>query len=841
MMHWSIVRRRGIAPLIGALVICVLPLGAGCNRGHYRVQADREVYCAVETATSDSRWALDDFTIRPDPASRMYDPHNPDCEPMPPDDPDSHGLMHCVDGKRGWKHWHRYGDTPYVENPIWRAYLPRDARGQVVLDRAGAIHLALLHSREYQRMLEELYLSALSVTLQRFAFDTQFFGGTATFYTADGPLRSGNSRSELRHDNTLEARRLLASGGNLVVGLANAFVWQFSGPSGPDSYQTNTLLSGTFLQPLLREGGRAVVLESLTESERALLANLRQMEQFRRGFYTQITTGRGPGPGPSRGGPSIPSISTAVATAGGFLGLLRDQIVIFNQEVNLAFTRDSLNELEARSRDPRLDPRSAPTARLQVEQTRQALFETESALVSLEADYQDRLDSFKIQLGLPPDLDVQVSDPLLERLYLIDPATWDMYQAVDDLLTKLRHKEEPLPADFAAKMRSIRETALEQLNVVQRDLEALEAALPERRESLRRLAEREEVRSGQVSAEAYDLAKLVKRAGDLATDYRELAKAIRQSLDDLTDGEGAQGTAPVERAPLPKGAQAADPVRERMTAAAENLSAQTLQLIGIQAGARVYGVPLVSVGLTSEEAFRIARENRPDWMNARAALVDAWRQIEIAANALQSDLNVRVYGDVNTVDNNPVNFRGSTGRLQVGVEFDAPLTRVAERNAYRSAQIAYQQARREYYAFEDRIHQSLRSTLRDIRLSQLDFELRRAAVYVAVDQLNLTLLRMKQPPGPGQTSQQVGATTARDVQQALSALRSAQNSFLTGWLNYEIQRMNLDFDMGTMQLDASGMWIDPGPIEAGYAGPEMREDVEPSEPAPLRAEGSRSL
>ena len=31
----------------------------------------------------------------------MYDPFDPDCEPMPPDDPASHRYMECVDCKKG--------------------------------------------------------------------------------------------------------------------------------------------------------------------------------------------------------------------------------------------------------------------------------------------------------------------------------------------------------------------------------------------------------------------------------------------------------------------------------------------------------------------------------------------------------------------------------------------------------------------------------------------------------------------------------------------------------------------------------------------------------------------
>ena len=120
-------------------------------------------------------------------------------------------------------------------------------------------------------------------------------------------------------------------------------------------------------------------------------------------------------------------------------------------------------------------------------------------------------------------------------------------------------------------------------------------------------------------------------------------------------------------------------------------------------------------------------------------------------------------------------------------------------------------------------------------MNQLDFELRRAAVFVAIAQLELTRLTLQKPPKAGETSE-FGATTARDLLQASSALLSAQNAFLTGWLNYEIQRLNLDFDLGTMRLDENGMWIDPGPIQSDDTASEEalgdHSEVAPLPPAP---------
>ncbi|MDZ7618788.1 MAG: TolC family protein, partial [Patescibacteria group bacterium] len=222
-----------------------------------------------------------------------------------------------------------------------------------------------------------------------------------------------------------------------------------------------------------------------------------------------------------------------------------------------------------------------------------------------------------------------------------------------------------------------------------------------------------------------------------------------------------------------------------------------------------------------QDAVETARGSRLDWMNARAALVDRWRQVEVAANALRSDLDVTFSGDVGTTGNNPLKFKSTTGRLRVGLQFDAPLTRLAERNAYREVLIDYDRARREYYAYEDAVTQSLRETLRTIQLNQLDFELAREAVQVAIAQVEITQLRLQRPPKPGE-EQTFGATTARDLVQALSGLLSAQDSFLNLWVNYEAQRMNLDLDLGTMRLDDRGVWLDPGEIVPGamQTGPE---------------------
>ena len=67
-----------------------------------------------------------------------------------------------------------------------------------------------------------------------------------------------------------------------------------------------------------------------------------------------------------------------------------------------------------------------------------------------------------------------------------------------------------------------------------------------------------------------------------------------------------------------------------------------------------------------------------------------------------------------TVGNNPVQFR-ATGSLQVGLQFDAPFTRLLERNNYRQAIIDYQQERT-IDPVGDYLHETLRQLLRTLEL-----------------------------------------------------------------------------------------------------------------------------
>jgi hypothetical protein len=84
-------------------------------------------------------------------------------------------------------------------------------------------------------------------------------------------------------------------------------------------------------------------------------------------------------------------------------------------------------------------------------------------------------------------------------------------------------------------------------------------------------------------------------------------------------------------------------------------------------------------------------------------------------------------------------------------------------------------------------------------------------VAISIRRVDLTQEELNKPvppPAPGEAAAQFGPTAALNLLTALSDLRNTQNNFMSVWLNYYATRMRLMREMGVMQLDAEGRWID---------------------------------
>ncbi len=893
-------KRRLLSAVL--LASCSL-LTSGCTRQHYRNRADAETSVII----SDKVNAAGTPTIRNvqvDRASRMFDPFNPDRPPMPEDDPTSHRYMQVVDGKKHYPLWYVNGRTNTAESPDWWQFLPLDERGVLVLDMDTSVRLALLHSPDYQQALETLYLSALDVSSERFLFDNQFSSGYGVDVTTTGPARRGNGGNSStvlgaglfsRGPRPLGFQRTMTTGATFAAGLANSLTWQLS---GPDTQTANTVVDFSLFQPLLRNAGRDRVLETLTLAERTLLANVRAYERYRVGFALTISIGRADEQGPSRrgglfGGAGLQGFTglgggfgavgqnlgggggggfgaaTTVPQAGGYLGLLQDQLQIRNTLENTTRLRQVLLQFEDQLNEQLLKipttQQEIPQQELQVAQTRQTLITAQNQLLNLQTQYETSLDVFKSDMGLPPYICVEVKDPLLDQFDLVSLDLLSRGNQVSDLrstvgqinsnLLKLSEvvSDEDLGSYRILNINSDVREELARLYNSDKKIKLLldsliENDLPQIRGDIRKLENTTGIRRTQLArlrrilqeerdaicsilpAKGLDAAlfadnELESLPGVLAVEVERIEQRIKKHFDDyynlLADIETLteERSAPPLEQPdnvLPsnnKAKEQFETVRDKAILKSQEILAlisdDILALQVVQARARTESVILPEVDIDARQAIDIARANRLDWMNNRAALVDRWRAIEVVADQLEGFLDITFSGDIQNTGDNPLSLSKNAGRLRAGLQWDSPLTRLQERNQYRQVLLEYQQAKRSYYQYEDNIWRTLRSELRSIRLNQLNFELQRYAVRIAAQQITLnTDIR-----AIGEALQQgLGPTAARDSIQALDALLLAQNTLIGIWVNYEAQRRNLNQDLGTARVDADGIWIDPGPI-----------------------------
>ncbi|MEC7498386.1 MAG: TolC family protein, partial [Planctomycetota bacterium] len=800
--------------LLGLLLV-----QAGCHRSFYRIQANEEAMAILREKTTDPRWALSSYSVEPDATSRMYSPFSQDHPPMPPDDPTSAQLMEVVDGKPGYPHWHAQGDTPYVQNPEWQLFLPIQENGVVKLRMEDAYRLALLHSREYQTENENLFLSALNVSEQRFGFESRLFLPSATGFTS-----SGNT-TRLTNNESLSLRKVGIAGSSLLVSFANDLVWTFPGSVSPT---VGTIFSWSFSQPFLRGAGRDVVLEDLTQSERRFLAAIRSLERYRREFFLAITT-----------------------EGNSYLNLLQRQQAIRIREANVATQRSVVAQFKALVEAGRINNQ-------QLQFTQSSLYRAQEGLLRLKNQYQFSVDSYKVDLGLPPDLQVVIDDNMLDQFQLVDVEMTERQNRITQLqeatgntiltLLDLRQdrseelgiqigaveynasgfRVEAPPAaampwskelveglqavlvhlDVADEIhREIMENSLPQ---ARRDIQRLEAKIGERLESLSGLRGNLEATSsseGEYAIEPEVLSdEQLEQTPEELKNYVVLVEQRLQRFQETLDQarsevlfliNSGEELTPVARATYLQG-----DVTNKIPTYLRELSGLFLELTLIQVEARTDSIVLDPVDVLASQAFEVAKLYRRDWMNARADLVDAWRNVQVVANRLQSDLSVEA---------------GGTGEsVRTSISFDAPITRLRERNEYRQALIQYSRARRSYYAFEDRINLQLRNTIRTIAQIKYNFEISRRGVKLAVMRVDQTDSELSRPPSPNASSRSLGSTAARDLLDALDDLRDTQLNFLDLWVQYEVLRRQLDLDMGTMELDEEGTWIDPGQFTSEF-------------------------
>lgn len=393
-----------------------------CSTTHYREAADRETYALVKEKTPQVPGMIQEFTIEP---------------PLPP-------ML----------------DTLPV-NEEYREFLgeveARNEMGARVLSLEKALELAFTTSREYQTRKENLYLQALTLTLERHRFDPIFSGtgsvdltsstrdrvspnalgvilepgraasldqalGTLTgtpqqlFRSYADVIRSAAAVTganttdvDIVREQNLSGRTnlgfsmLLESGARLALNLTTNFL-RFV--TGDPRESAASVLSGSLTQPLLR-GGHRVTIENLTQAERNLLYEVRDFTRFRQTFAVRVASDY------------YNVLSSLDSAKNNYEGLRSNQL---NLDRTMAFFNEGL------------------ATQVDVGRQEQSRLSREAAWINAVNAYKRNLDNFKILLGLSTDspviLDSQELVQLRER-GIIHPHLTDIEAQELALVTRL--------------------------------------------------------------------------------------------------------------------------------------------------------------------------------------------------------------------------------------------------------------------------------------------------------------------------------------------------------------------------------------------------------------------
>ncbi len=741
----------------------------GCSRAYYRTDADRETYSLMAERALAPGSDIGRLRLEPGSGSRLADPFDPDHPPKPPDDPAAAVLMAHPYKFRGYSHWGRYGYTNEIEAPDWMQALPLGPDGVLKLDARTAAEVALLNSREYQTNLETVYQSALALTLNRFDFDLHWIGQNNTAYSRVGTGGFPFETSTLTSTTTAGFTRNLAAGGQLTAEFINNLVYQYSG--GANQFGSNVFISLT--QPLIRGFGRDIRLEGLTEAERNALYAVRTFAHYRKTFYVGVTAGGN--------------------TGVGYLGLLLLLQQLRNSEADLKRWEESYrlyNELFRGGRASVVD----------VDIIYQGLLSSRLSVINARLSLENALDAFKLQLGLPPRLPVELDDGPLQLFILTDPAS-DKLRDEIETFQRARLSELDAPPSTVVLRRAF--TALR----------GLADQIPDARKSA--AIDLDKFRAIlDLPARPYDEPE--QRDRDAAM-FRSLATALSDSADDLkrTVTRLDADAMAVEEGKRKENWEAA-------TQGAKRLLSILDTVIAVQTQARIYAIQLPEAGGEEAPFLAFAKANRLDLQNLLAQATDAWRNVTVAANALQTGLSINGSVNLATDPNHPDPFKfdahGNT--YTAGVQIDTPLNRQAERNAYRLSLITYQQAKRATVALSDQIELQVRQDLRQLRQLRASFGIARQQLLSAARQFENTRLSLVGPQDQQQRGGGGGTDTATlQLQTALSNLLNARNALAAAYINFEQQRMQFLLDLEELQLDSRGFPINAAPRYAISPGP----------------------
>ena len=195
-----------------------------------------------------------------------------------------------------------------------------------------------------------------------------------------------------------------------------------------------------------------------------------------------------------------------------------------------------------------------------------------------------------------------------------------------------------------------------------------------------------------------------------------------------------------------------------------------------------------------ETSLEIALQHRADHAIAEGEMVDAERKVKVAADALRADLSVEGGVDYAADRRQHHDVDDATG-TKARIHFSLPWDRRRERNAYRRALIARDQAVRAFEEDSDAIKNEVRAARRALAAARVLYANKVEAYKTACMRVDANDLFM-----------QSGRSSMRDILEAESSLLIARNALCSAVIEWWIGDLSLRCSMGSLKVGEDGMW-----------------------------------
>ncbi|MCM8540007.1 MAG: TolC family protein [Lentisphaeraceae bacterium] len=204
--------------------------------------------------------------------------------------------------------------------------------------------------------------------------------------------------------------------------------------------------------------------------------------------------------------------------------------------------------------------------------------------------------------------------------------------------------------------------------------------------------------------------------------------------------------------------------------------------------------------LEEDKALTIALNKRLDLLVSESRVEDSQRQIIIARDRLDPELNLagsykagarRTLGSVQS-ENVGLDLRH--GSASGGLVFEMPWERTADSHRFRESYINLENTLRGYQALEDQIKLEIRNSLRSLIQNRTSILIQQNALKLAyrrVDSTNLFL--------------EAGRIAIRDVLEAQDDLVAAQDRLTNAIVSYRLSELAMQRDMGVLEVTKRGI------------------------------------